>query len=394
MNKKRKILFCLQTMVLGGVEKELITIIKKMSPDEYDITIVLFYISDIEIMKQIPSHVKVIVFGIDKKYYCASLATMCKERIKRGHLREAAVLLLKRLLRIGTTHSNANISQIPSVDHSYDVAVCFHIHSPIVLRYVAERVTAIKKIAWIHNDFFTTRYPIRRLKKYLNSYQEIIAVSDSVQHEFIKLCPEYSRIAYVEYNIVDQAEIVAKSYEEIDDLSLSNGDVPRLLTVGRFTNQKGFDLAIKAASILKQNDVDFKWFFIGSGEQEQEYRKLISEYDVEDRVIILGRKNNPYPYIKKCDIYIQPSRHEAYGLVVHEARILNKPIICSRFAGSEQIIDGRTGYIVPVGNVEKLANAIHCLLINPAKQNEFVTAIKDELSTNNDWSSIKRHFDE
>ena len=389
--KKKKILFCLQTMVLGGVEKELITVLKRMSPEEYDISLVLLYISDERIIKQIPSYVNIIVLNVDKNYYCSSLVNLCKARIKRGHFIQAISLLIKRVLCIGTTHTNTNISKIPAQDELYDIAICYHIHSPISLRYVAEKTVSNKKIAWIHNDFFNTKFPVVRLKKYLDNYDEIIAVSRTVELEFLQLCPEYKEKTYMVHNIVDYEEIIQKSRETINDASYINVSVPKLLTVGRFTNQKGFDIAIRTASVLKSKNIDFKWFFIGCGEQESEYLRLISELNVHNNVIVLGRKDNPYPYIKDCDIYVQPSRHEAYAMVILEAKVLNKPIVCSRFAGAdEQIKNGVTGLIVSVNNVEELTDAIVDLLTNAQKRKQFEMSLSLEKSEG--WNTIKMHL--
>lgn len=177
----KKILFCLQTMVLGGVEKELVTIMKQMSPKDYDITLLLFYSSDSYIMQQIPAYVRVIDLELDKKYYFSDCVSMCKQRVMRKKYFEAGMLALRRVLKIGMTHSNIDMSDVPSCNDIYDIAICYHLHSPFALRYVAEKTKAYKKIAWIHNDFLTTRYPIARLQRYLNVYQEVIAVSHTVE---------------------------------------------------------------------------------------------------------------------------------------------------------------------------------------------------------------------
>lgn len=389
----KKVLFCLQTMVLGGVEKELITILKRMPPNEYNVTVLVFYTSDVDIMKQIPEHVKIIDLNIDKNYYCSSCFELCKRRIRKGKVIEAGEILLKRFLGIGMTHVNINMSEIPFCEDRYDTAICYHMHAPLTLRFVAEKIEADKKIVWIHNDFKSTKFPVDKLKKYLDRFQEIIAVSYQVEKEFMQMCPEYREKLHLCHNIVDVEEIVQKSDESITDEIFTVGEEPKLLTVGRFTHQKAFDIAIKAAQILKRLNVKFKWFFIGAGELETEYRKLINEYNVEDKVFILGKKNNPYPYIKNCDIYIQPSRHEAYSIVMLEAKVLHRPIICSRFAGAEeQIIDQKNGCIVSLENVEELAETIEELLRDIPKRTRFIKELQEE-NREDGWENIKNKID-
>lgn len=195
------------------------------------------------------------------------------------------------------------------------------------------------------------------------------------------------------HNIVDVKEIIKKSTEPICEELYLDESCPKLLTIGRFTSQKGFDLAIEASRLLKNENINFKWFFIGSGEQEKEYRALISKLDVEDRIIILGRKDNPYPYLKACDIYVHPSRHEAYAMVLLEAKVLKKAIICSRFAGAEeQIVNGKTGIIVSIGNVVELAESIKTLLGDSQTREMFSKALEKERNEYNDWENIKKHF--
>ena len=388
----KKIIFCLQTMVLGGVEKELITIMKKMMPQEYDVSLLLFYKDDLCILEEIPRHVKMIDLDIDKAYYCSSCVQLSMQRLKRGKIVEAVGLMAKRVFGIGMTYSNTDISEIAAMKDEYDVAICFHMHSPLTLRYVAEKIKAKKKITWIHNDFLTTGFPVHKLKKYIAQYDEIIAVSEQVKKEFDQLCPQFTDHSFVCHNIIDSEEILRKSEEPIDDDRFCKDYQTVLLTVGRFCDQKGYDYAIKAARILKDEGVLFKWFFVGYGAQEQAYRAMIKEYGVEDCVVILGRKDNPYPYIKNCDIYVQPSRHEAYGIVIAEARVLHRPIICSRFAGAEeQIIDGKTGIIVPLNDVVTLAGELKKLINDPDGMVAFTEALANE-SALAEWYTIERHL--
>ena len=291
-------------------------------------------------------------------------------------------------------HVNQDISEIPGCEEFFDIAVCYHVHSPFVVRYVVEKTNAHKKIAWIHNEFRAAGYPINRLQRYLLSYQEIITVSDVVKDEFEQYCPLLKERVYRCHNIIDKSDIIDKSREKTFESVYFDESAPKLLTIGRMTEQKGFDLAIRAAQLLKERNVSFKWFFVGAGEKEKEYKELMVKCNVEDRVVMLGRKNNPYPYLKECDLYVQPSRHEAYGLVVAEARVLNRPIICSRFAGAEeQIADGKNGRIISVGDIQELADAIQELLLDCEKRNAFIATLQNEAQEDGGWKCIKEHFD-
>ena len=375
----RKILFCLQTMVRGGVEKELITVLKKMDPKHFQCEVLLLYIQNPEVVSEIPDWVKVSTLNIDSNYYCGSTASMVKARLKHGKIPEAITLMGKRIFGLGTSHSNQSLDGIPQMEENYDVAVCYHIHSPLMLKYVAIKVNAAKKIGWIHNDFSQSGYPVQRLKKYLSVYHEFVAVSETVKNEFLDRCPEYCEITSVVHNALDEDDVREKALDIPENDVYFSDDRVKILTVGRFTPQKGFDLAIEICRLLREQNANFCWYMIGWGPEEDKYRAMIERYELQDCVTILGERKNPYPYIDQCDVYVQPSRHEAWGLVVHEARILHKPIVCSSFAGAdEQICNGETGWIVPVGDVEAFTAKILFLIDNPPERTRLTQNLRKQ----------------
>nr|WP_247872412.1 glycosyltransferase [Turicibacter sanguinis] len=131
-----------------------------------------------------------------------------------------------------------------------------------------------------------------------------------------------------------------------------------MLTIGRLAHQKGYDIALEACRILRDEGVNVRWYALGVGPLENEIRKLINDYQLEDYFILLGVKSNPYPYIKDCDIYVQTSKFEGFGLAIAEARMLNKPIVTTRFdAVYNQMIHGKNGLVVDM-NGKSVAEGI------------------------------------
>lgn len=389
----KKILFCLQTMVCGGVEKELITILKRFNPKEYELSVLLFYSQDREMEKKIPSNVKLINLQIDKNYYCGSLTTVIQERIKKGELVEAVKIAKNRVCNGISAPVNISLNKITTPKELYDYAVCYHMHSPIILKYVAEKIKAKKKYAWIHNDFVTTGFPIAQYERWLKEYHAVFGVSERLTSEFLELCPACYNKAFTLHNIVDKEEILSKAQivSSLDQDFLQDKKF-RIVTVGRFVEQKGFDLAIKAASILKKQGVEFTWYAIGYGKDENLMRSLIDEYNVKDYFIILGRKDNPYPYMKLADLYVQPSRHEGFGITVAEAKVLRRIIICTDFAGaSEQLENNQTGIIVDTFSEEDIAKAIVPFIANCEYKKEFQCNI-DAVVYEDGWNAIQEVF--
>lgn len=389
----KKLLFCLQTMVLGGVETELITVLKQFDKSKYDITLLLLYEQDNEILKRIPEGVKLVNLSIDKRYYCSGFSDLLKTRIKRGELFSATCLAARRL--ISPTGANVNIGKIPIIEDEFDYAVCYHMHSPIMLRYVADKVKAKRKIAWIHNDFATTGYKINKYQKWLLRYDRIAAVSIRLLEEFAQCCPHLAERAMVVNNIVDEESILLKSNDKEElDIAYAEQKKARLLTVGRFVEQKGFDIAIKTAKILRDRGLDFVWYVIGYGNEEQSMRDLIQEYNLSDNFVILGRKNNPYVYMAECDLYVQPSRHEGYPITMCEAIVLKKPIISTDFAGARELVhNGINGFVTDGFTPESVAAVIEKLFTD----NELFERVTNgalNAQTGADWERIESLFTE
>lgn len=137
-----------------------------------------------------------------------------------------------------------------------------------------------------------------------------------------------------------------------------------ILSIGRFSEAKNFDNVPEICQRIRKKGLDVKWYLIGYGGDEQLIRSKIREYGMEEYVIILGKKENPYPYIKACDVYIQPSRYEGKCVAVREAQMLAKPVIITNYATSaSQLEAGVDGMIVPL-DIEECANAISEIIQN------------------------------
>lgn len=358
---KKKILFCLQTMVMGGVEKELITVLKKMNADQFEIELLLFYTQDAEVMKAIPKYVKVTVLNLDRSYWVCSGLRYVESRLKKGHFLQAAQIAAKTVKNGGGSSAYVDLSELPALQRQYDCAICYHLHSSMVLRYVAEKVSSKKKIAWIHNDFEISGYKIACYERDLREYDTFVAVSDQLRKEFVQRCPSYGERTVTIHNIVDEQEIIRKSMEMADSHFQSDRKI-KLVTVGRYVEQKGYDLAISACRILKEKGLNISWYAIGWGSEEEKLRALVEREQLQDSFYLVGRKANPYPYIAGADIYVQPSRHEGYAITLEEARVLKKVIVCTNFAGaSEQIESGVDGIVVRSFSPDVIAEAIGLL---------------------------------
>ncbi|MEE0947352.1 MAG: glycosyltransferase [Bacteroidales bacterium] len=150
----------------------------------------------------------------------------------------------------------------------------------------------------------------------------------------------------------------------------------KLLSIGRFCEAKNYDSVPDITRRIIESGCDIKWYIIGFGADENLIRQKIAEAGMQEHVIILGKKENPYPYIKACDIYVQPSRYEGKSVTVREAQMLYKPVVVTNYpTASSQIQDGKDGIIVPLNN-EGCAKGLVEFILDKQKQEHIIEYLK------------------
>ena len=336
---KRKIVFFIESLNLGGAEKSLVTLLKNLDETKYEID--LLTITENGFFKdELPSWVSY------KKVNQKKISLF--QRIKFFLINQKS-------------------------DKVYDIAIAYGQGFPTY--YVAEKIDANKKFAWINIDYKKAGYNINFDKSYYNKFDEIVMVSPEVQAGFIEECREL----HLEYktrvikDISDKIEILKNADRKLQ--KELKGKI-KILTVGRLAGQKGLTLAIQACKILNDKKYNLNWYVLGEGAQRNELEKLIKENNLENRFYLLGADPNPYPYIKNCDIYVQSSLFEGLGLTVIEAAILHKPIVCTNFPTAYSILkDGETGLIVEMDS-EAIAAGIEKLINKKDLKEKIVSNLK------------------
>lgn len=172
--------------------------------------------------------------------------------------------------------------------------------------------------------------------------------------------------------------------KNFDNVPSICAELMKLLSIGRYCHAKNYDNVPEISKMMMEAGVsDLKWYIIGYGGSESLIRRKIIEAGMEDHVILLGKKENPYPYIKACDIYVQPSRYEGKSVTVREAQILCKPVVVTNYpTASSQIKDGVDGVIVPLDN-EGCARGIADFIHNKDLQCKIVDYLR-----NHDYANI------
>lgn len=365
----KKILIVSHALELGGAERSLIGLLDAIDKKEYKVDLFLLR-HEGELLSFIPEGVNLLP---EIPAYTV-LARPMVQTLKEGHVILTAARMYgkikadKYVKKCGHTDSGVPLEYshkytyrfMPEIqsDEEYDLAISFLTPHYIV----THKVHAKKKIAWIHTDYSTIQINKSSELKMWSAYDKIISISDDVTKSFVIRFPELENKIYLIENILPENAIreQAKEFSVIDEMP-RNGSI-RFLSIGRYCFQKNFDSVPEICARLVESGLNIMWYIIGFGPDEEKIRRKIEEFHMQKRVILLGKKENPYPYIEACDVYIQPSRYEGKSVTVREAQMFGKPVIITEYSTAKsQLEDGVDGVIVPMDN-EKCANAIRKLL--------------------------------
>ena len=236
---------------------------------------------------------------------------------------------------------------LPSLEYlgEYDLAISFLNPHNIV----RDKVKAKKKICWIHTDYTRIDINVDQELPVWSSFDHVISISPDVTKAFLQVFPSLKK-KIVEMENILSAEFVRKRAEKYDAGIEMIGDGISVLSVGRFCEAKNYDNVPDICRRIREKGINIRWFLIGYGDDSL-IRQRIHETGMEKNVIILGKRSNPYPYIKACDIYAQPSRYEGRSVAVREAQILRKPVVVTDYpTAKSQIKHGVDGVVVPMDN--------------------------------------------
>ncbi|MCI8332902.1 glycosyltransferase [Turicibacter sp. KK003] len=383
---KKKLLFVIDSLPCAGAEKSLITLLSQLDYEQYEVDLQLFAYGW-TLDELVPKEVNFLPPLSYTNYSNQSLKQMilnCRNLtqfkmivarlryslfIRKGHLTNAQMARL---------YWQSIGSVIEKNEKVYDVAISYAQGIPTF--YVADKTRAAKKYAWVNVSYTLGEEDRLFQEKYYQAYERIVAVSESAEEIFLESFPMFKDRMTIIYDINDY-QMIKRMSELEPEFKL---DVPhlKLLTIGRLNHQKGYDIALEAARLLKERGILFTWYVLGKGGLYDEIKQTIQKYGLEKEFILLGITANPYPMIKQCDIYVQTSKFEGYGLAIAEARMLNKPVVTTKFdAVFNQMVHEKNGLVTTMDGVG-VADGIERLLKEPDLYHAIVDYLNQEKKGN------------
>ncbi|WP_251549861.1 glycosyltransferase [Neobacillus muris] len=384
--KKTKLLFVIDSLVGAGAEKSLITLLSLLDYKRYSVDLMLFAHGEL-LEELVPKEVNILTplsfTNFSKLNLKGALINSIKKHnmsMLRARLKYSINIRMKKCsnaqkARLYWENVSSVIEENPK---KYDIAISYAQGVPTF--YVAEKIISDKKFAWVNVSYRLDEREAAFQKKYYDTYKNIVAVSDSARDIFLETFPQYFNKSKVIYDITDPDFI-----ENMAGLGESFKDDYkgiRILTIGRLAHQKGYDIALRACKRLKEKGVDFRWYVLGKGPLKAEINEYVIKNDLQNHFILLGVTSNPYPFIKDCNIYVQTSRFEGFGLAISEARMLNKPVVTTKFdAVYSQMLDGKNGLVVEMNDNAVFEGILHLINDNELR-NKIIKYLKEEKKGN------------
>lgn len=349
----KKILIACYGLGIGGIEKCLVNFLNALDEKHYEVDVLLMNPEhDLVPQVRFPVHyLETFSYVFNTTEAGEYVFAHKKRRLMYCVFR----LMVKLRLKAWKTFK--------PLGKEYDIAIAYS-QNGYAPYYVVDKVCAKRKVLWYHNGAYEKSGKALALdKQYYNCYDYVVGVSQDCASMLQRIFQFPKERLIVLHNFYDAEEIENKSKECLD--IYENSTAFHITTVGRLTREKGADVAIEACSILKKRGHSFCWHWVGDGSERKVMQEKIRELGLEQEFVIEGMQENPYPFMRRANLYVQPSYFEAYSTTIAEAKILGCPIVTTDVGGMrEQIQPGISGLIVPIDS-EELANAVESLIQNP-----------------------------
>jgi len=374
---KTRVLFIIDSLGCGGAEKSLVSLLTLLDYSRLDVY--LSIVSRGGVFEQyIPESVNLVLFPRPSRFL---------ETVSNGLFS----LLFHLLPVLGIKRHGAELGWVcrhrffPAFEGDYDVAVAYHQGFPTY--YVSEKVRACRKVAWINIDMEKAGYRSGFNRPFYDRMSKVCVVSEALSG----MLPDagfVNRDSLCVVHDIINPELIRQMSTATDANEAIVAPLT-LLTVGRIVPQKNYLLAVETARVLAEKGVDFRWIFVGDGPDRTKVENRIKKYQLENIVFLAGMLPNPYPYFAMCDIYVQTSSFEGFGITLSEAKIFHKPIVTTCFPSAyDQIMDEENGLIAEM-NAESLAEKILSIIKNPSLRDHLIEGTQNEENRTVETESAK-----
>lgn len=352
---KKKVIFVTQALWIGGIETAFVNLLARLDYEKYDVTCLILR-NDQTMAPRLPEQVRLIVADRDRKvsfaegYRFSRLAHLTEESENPSALHRAMMWAVPAIRWVENRLYIRYVRRQMAGQH-FDTCV---IYSDKAAETAVRAIDADRFVMFYHHG------AMRRVYHDEIGYrksEKIIAVSNAVEQKLRSFRPRHAHKMMTIHNLTDVDGIRRKAEEPFFEEFSPNEF--HIVSCGRVSHEKGMDLAVEAcARLVAAGHENIHWWIVGGGPAEEEVRAKIAELHMENHVTMLGMKNNPYPYIAAADLYVQPSRFEAYGLTIAEAMVLQKPVIATSTDGARELKENCPSALLRLTDADTIALSV------------------------------------
>ncbi|WP_404984281.1 glycosyltransferase [Chryseobacterium sp. M5] len=362
MSRKKKILIRIGSLRHGGAEKVLVTFLKNLPQNQYEIDLLLNLYSG-KYLSEVPNWINIIYLNKGEMITTNRIQDIPKKAMRVIY--QTALKKFPSLLYNGKLKGKKYDIEFAAIHGMRDEVL----NSPL---------QSSKKIVWIHNDLSQVKeYTETEIKKFFG-FDKIMVISEKIEKLFLDLAEnetQKQKIAKI-YNPLDTEEIVSKAEQPIINYEFDQ-NVPTFISIGTVFPQKGFDRLLREHKKLLEEGFKHKILIVGDGYDFENIKKLKTELNVDETATMLGFTDNPYPYFKNADFFILSSRYEGFPTVLFEAIILKKKIIATEVSGVREMLnDGELGLIVE-NSEEGIYSGMKKALLDSQDFEKYTDKLKD-----------------
>ena len=365
MSEKVKVIFVYTNLGIGGIAKSLITVLHMLDYSKFDVTLYIRRDDVLDLIYDVPSEVHTILVSNDikKRVFDKSIKGRLVKLLygflirHHKHLAKQLFIWYKYPIQRKKEASEINMHRM-----SWNVAICFSTDEDDPI-FVRDNIVSDRKYVFVRQS---TRISNRNTKA-IRNYNGIIAINPLLVPWIKGFARPKNPILCIEnYVNTDQIVLFANQSVPLEYDKIAE-DVFVIATCGRLCSTKGYDYVVQISSEIKKRKIKFLWLWIGDGPERENMEKMISDNDLVNEIMITGFQLNPYPFIKACDIYVQPSRAEAFGNTIVEALVLKKPVISTKTAGGNYILSKHDCGVLVNNPIEELPEVILDYATHPQK---------------------------
>lgn len=382
---RKKILFIIGILDTGGVSKSMLSLLNVIDKEKYEVSLLMMNTSG-AFSDQIPAGIRVL--SDSRLTALTSGFSGIKDLISfRKGIGFHPLLAFLSLIRFVFSFIDKSLAGIflarisPKItDESFDLIIDYNGQQD--LYYMVDKLNGKLKITFFHSDYRKWRYYEKADRKYFGQVDGIYTISEECVSALKEVFPEYTDKFHLMENI-SSPSLINKLADELIELTLTKQQHDFIIaSLGYVSIGKGSELAVQVAKKLKEAGISFEWWFIGGVTNDWDYQGFIKKNGLEDNVKFLGVKANPYPYLKRADLYVHLSKFEGKSIALDEVKVLCKPVVVTNFSTVHDQFEDRVNASICEMTVEDATDKVTELIHNASLRQSYIDYLKQHIVDN------------